>query len=323
MFTKQEILDALAMPWPAFQAAFAAPARAAWRARGNVMQGVAMIGFSNICRNQCLYCGMRAGNTALPRYRLTASQVRELAQGARQQGFGRLFLISGEDPRHNFAPLLEMVAAAAGMGFRVTLACGEYEPAQYQELKAVGAAEYVVKFEMSNPASFNRLNPSTSFAARMAAIEAVQRSGMLLASGNIIDWPGQTLDELAEDILLTARLQVSWAPVVPYLPAANTPLAQEGGRGSVELALREIALLRLMLPQADITGGQPGEDMRNGFSDRQGNLNALAAGANVLFADLLPAPLADDFRVTDHRAVQGLAHLQEMAALSGMQLRLD
>ena len=83
------------------------------------------------------------------------------------------------------------------------------------------------------------------------------------------------------------------------------------------------ALLRLMLPQADITGGQPGEDMRNGFSDRQGNLNALAAGANVLFADLLPAPLADDFRVTDHRAVQGLAHLQEMAALSGMQLRLD
>ena len=93
MFTKQEILDALAMPWPAFQAAFAAPAKAAWRARGDVMQGVAMIGFSNICRNQCLYCGMRAGNTALPRYRLTASQVRELAQGARQQGFGRLLLM--------------------------------------------------------------------------------------------------------------------------------------------------------------------------------------------------------------------------------------
>ena len=323
MFTKQEILDALAMPWPAFQAAFAAPAKAAWRARGDVMQGVAMIGFSNVCRNQCLSCGMRAGNTALPRYRLTASQVRELAQGARQQGFGRLFLISGEDPRHNFAPLLEMVAAAAGMGLRLTLACGEYEPAQYQELKAAGAAEYVVKFEMSNPASFNRLNPSTSFAARMAAIEAVQRSGMLLASGNIIDWPGQTLEELAEDILLTQRLGVSWAPVVPYLPAANTPLAQEGHRGSTELALREIAVLRLLLPEADITGGQPGKDLTRGFSDVEGNLNALAAGANLLFTDLLPATLAREFQVVDHRVLKGVEHLRSMAERSGMELHLD
>lgn len=320
--TRAELLEALTMPYDRFEAEITSRAKALWRARGDRLQGVAMAGFSNVCRNQCLYCGMRAANQ-IPRFRLEPEQVLLWAGEARAQGFGRLFLTSGEDPKYGFDKLLRMVEGAAALGFRVTLACGEFDAAQYAELKAAGAAEYVVKFEMSNPESFNRLNPSSDFARRMAAIEAVQASGMRLASGNIIDWPGQTLEELAEDILLTQRLGVSWAPVVPYLPAANTPLAQEGHRGSTELALREIAILRLLLPEADITGGQPGKDLTRGFSDVEGNLNALASGANLLFTDLLPATLAREFQVVDHRVLKGVEHLRSMAERSGMELHLD
>ena len=83
------------------------------------------------------------------------------------------------------------------------------------------------------------------------------------------------------------------------------------------------ALLRLMLPQADITGGQPGKDLTRGFSDVEGNLNALASGANLLFTDLLPATLAREFQVVDHRVLKGIEHLRSMAERSGMELHLD
>lgn len=114
----------------------------------------------------------------------------------------------------------------------VSLACGEYERSQYEELRAAGADEYVVKFEMSDRETFDRLNPSTSYDKRMNAIRWVKESGLLLASGNIVDYPGQTLEQLADDILLMKELEISWAPVIPYLPAQNTPLAAEGGRAA-------------------------------------------------------------------------------------------
>ena len=151
-------------------------------------------------------------------------------------------------------------------------------------------------------------------------MEWIKQSGMLLASGNIVDYPGQTLDELAEDILLMKELEISWAPVIPYLSAANTPLAAEGGRGSQEKTLREIAILRLMMPEVNITAQQPGENPENGLADTEGNLKALNAGANMLFADMLPDALAKSFSVVDNRTTLGLDHIKKMADLAGMQL---
>ena len=104
-----------------------------------------------------------------------------------------------------------------------------------------------MKFEMSHPDSFQRLNPSTTYAKRMGCAQWIKEAGMKLASGNIVDWPGQTLDELADDILLMKALEISWAPNIPYLPAANTPLAKEGGPGRFLLNNKEMAILRLMM----------------------------------------------------------------------------
>lgn len=321
--TKAEILEALEMPDDRFRAECMGRAKQIWRDRGDDLIGMAMLGYSNVCRNQCLYCGMRAANTAVRRFRLMPEEALELVKAAGRKGFGRLFLIAGEDPGYGFERLLELVEGAVRLGFRLSLACGEFEPAQYRELAAAGAREYVLKFEMSDPAEFDRLNPSTTFQKRMAAIEAVRASGMELASGNIIGYPGHTPDQMAEDILLMKRLEISWAPVVPYMPAVHTPLALEGGRGDVELALREIAILRILMPGINITAGQPGRDLAKGFADEEGNLNALQAGANLLFADLLPAAQAREFHVIDDRIVLGLEHMRRMAERAGMRLRLD
>ena len=321
--TRAEILEALEMPMEKFRSSFLDRAGELYRDSGRGIVTMAMLGYSNICRSQCLYCGMRAGNSSIPRYRMEPLEALRLTAVGRELGFGRLFLISGEDMGYGFENLLSLVAGARAQGYRqISLACGEFTLEQYRQLHAAGAEEYVMKFEMSDIEDFNRLNPSTDFHRRMEAIEAVKKSGMKLASGNIVDYPGHSLEKMADDIELMRKLDISWAPVVPYMPAANTPLALEGGRGSLELILREIAILRLMMPQVNITAGQPGEDPKNGFGDRQGNLDAIAAGANVLFADLLPAGKADAFHVVDNRNLPGLKHMETMSRLSCLELNM-
>lgn len=319
--TKEEILDILKMPEPEFKTVVMPEAEKARReARGNKLIVTTLLGYDNICKNQCLYCGMRAANNQLERYRMPPEEVIASAKYAGEQGYHRIFLISGEDPKYGFENLLHIVSEIKKLGMYISLACGEYPEEDFLALKQAGADEYAMKFEMSDEETFNRLNPSTNFKKRMAAIEAIQRCGFRLASGNIVGFPGQTADQLAEDILLTKKLRISWAPIIPYMPAANTPLAKEGGRGDLLTNLKEIAILRLMMPDINITAQQPGENIKNGLSDEEGNLNAIHAGANLLFYDLLSDQKAKEFRVIDDRNVTGTRHLYRIAELSGMEL---
>jgi biotin synthase len=280
-----------------------------------------MLGFDNICKNQCLYCGMRASNSAVERYRLEAEQVIQSAKASSEMGFRRVFLISGEDPKYGFENILQIVDAFNKMNFFISLALGELSKEQYGELKDAGADEYVLKFEMSQRTVFNRMKPSTDYDRRIKGLGWIKESGLKLASGSIVDYPGQTEEQLAEDLLLARELGISWAPVIPYMPAKGTPLAQEGGPGSIEKNLKVISMLRIMMPHINITAQQPGKDLSKGLADPQGNLDALNAGANMLFADMLPDALARNFSVVDNRITLGLDHIQSMAEKAGMSVQ--
>ena len=319
---KAEILSVLNMPEDIFFEEIVPEAQKTFEAtKGRNLTVTAMLGYDNICKNQCLYCGMRAGNHTISRYRMSAQDVIFAGTAALDAGFHRMFLISGEDPKYGFDNLLRIIETLHQKGLYLSLACGEFSAEQYREIRAAGADEYVMKFEMSHPDSFNRLNPSTDFNRRMAAIDAIKQSDMRLASGNIIGWPGQTMEELADDILLCQQLEISWAPVIPYMPAMNTPLAAEGGPGDLLTAWKEIALLRLMIPDVNITAQQPGKILKNGLNDDFGNQKAIDAGANVLFCDFLPDIKARNFRVIDYRNVTGTSHLYHIAELTHMNLQ--
>lgn len=316
--SKTEIMEILRMPEETFRAEIMPQAaETAERSFHRTLRVTAMMGYTNICKNNCLYCGMRAGNQSLVRYRLPPEQVTACFLEAAEHGYGRAFLIAGEDPLYGFQNLLSIVHALKDKGMYVCLACGEYPKARYQELADAGADEYVLKFEMSDPGSFNRLNPSTSFEKRMQAIETIRGLGLKLASGNIVDWPGQSPEELAEDILLMKRLEIHWAPIIPFLPAAGTPLAQAGGPGRLSVLYREIAILRLMMPEVHITAQQPGPNLKKGLADPEGNLAAVQAGADLLFFDLLPEAQSRNFRVIDERNISGPAHVFQLAEACG------
>jgi len=319
--SKAEVLEILQMPYEKYLEEIASVAKQVHiKTNRNVLKATAMLGYDNICKNQCLYCGMRAGNKEIERYRIIKEDIIASATVAAETGFKRIFLISGEDPKYGFDNLTFIVEALKKLGFFISLACGEFSREQYKELYSAGANEYVLKFEMSQADVFNRMKPSTDFLKRMRGMAWIKESGMSLASGNIVDYPGQTDEQLAEDILLTRDLNVSWAPIIPYLPAKGTPLAQEGNRGSLEKNLKEISMLRIMLPKANITAQQPGEDMTKGLADPEGNLNALNAGGNMLFADMLPSSLAKNFSVIDNRITLGLEHIKKMSEISQMPM---
>ena len=319
--TRQEILEILNMPEDLFWKDVAPAARKTAQDQfGDNLMVTAMLAYSNICKNQCLYCGMRAGNQ-IPRYRIPPAEILDLSKRARADGLSRMFLIAGEDKNYGFDNLLSLVSGLKEQGFNLSLAAGELEKHQYQALYEAGVEEYVLKFEMSNPESFNRMNPSTDFHARMERARWIKEIGMKLGSGNIVDWPGQTQEELVQDILLMKELDISWAPNIPFLPAMGTPLAGEK-RGDFLTNFKEIAILRLMMPHIKITAQQPGYDGKGGLSNSQGNLDAIACGANLLFCDLLPDAKANDFRPVDGRNVSGMKHCEDVAKLTGLTLDL-
>lgn len=318
--SKKELIEALTIPYTEFQQTFTPQAHKIVAEHGNRLYAMAMLGYTSVCRNQCLYCGMRAGNK-IERYRIPSEDIIAAAGYAKKQGYERIFLVAGEDPKYSLDVVLPIVHAIADMGMRVSLAGGEFPLDSYVRLREAGLAEYVLKFEMSHADTFNRLNPSTDYEKRMAGIRAVREAGLALASGNIVAYPGQTIDELADDILLMVELGITWAPVIPYLPAKGAPLG--GERGDITMCHREITLLRMLLPDCRLTAQLPGYDLTKGLSDDEGNRLALEAGADILFADLLPDTLAGKFSVVDHRTVLGLDHIRCMAEVTGRTVWLS
>ncbi|MCY6483873.1 radical SAM protein [Clostridium aestuarii] len=317
--TKAEVLEILKMPYEEFNNTIKQKAKEVHvNNNENSVNVTALFGYDNICKNQCKYCGMRAGNSGLKRYRIGIDDAKKTEEAVKKLGIKRVFLISGEDPKYDFKDIVSMVEYGKKIGLFVSLAAGEFSIDQYRALENVGLDEYVLKFETSNRDMFTKIKPSTNFEKRMKCIEYIKNSKIELASGNIIGLPHQTLEQVADDIILMKELNISWAPVIPYMPVPNTPLAKEGGRGSLQTTIKEISILRIMMPKVNITAQQPGEDAKNGLADIQGNLNALSAGANMLFVDMLPKNLVKDFNVIDNRMIEGIDNVNKLVEMSGM-----
>jgi biotin synthase len=277
-----------------------------------------LLGISNNCRNNCTYCGLRRDRN-IKRFRLEYSEIKKVTGTLKELGLGRIFYISGERNRKKLDEYLRIIEYAKSQELEVNLAAGTFTEADFVRMKNAGLDMYTLKFETSNDRIFSACKPDIPLAKRLESIESVKAAGLKLGSGNIIGLENQSLKDIIEDIRIMARLEIDWAPIVPYMPAVDTPMAETTGPGDIELTLRVLSILRLLLPNARITASQPRAGSNLGFADPEGNRRALLHGANALFIECTPLLQAEQFEITTARKLPRLEEVQQL--LEGLDLQ--
>ncbi|HBT47215.1 MAG TPA: [FeFe] hydrogenase H-cluster radical SAM maturase HydE [Peptococcaceae bacterium] len=241
-----------------------------------------VIEFSNYCRRRCRYCGLTADNHALPRYRMDPEEILAAARRGVDLGYKTIVLQSGEDPWYTGEVLAEIVACIKEWGVAVTLCVGERTREEYELWRRAGADRYLLKHETANPELYSRLHPGMSWDKRMACLRWLKELGYQVGSGNIVGLPGQTLEDLADDILLMRELEVEMAGIGPFIPHPHTTLRTHPA-GSLDLTYRVLAVTRLVIPWAHLPA-----TTAVGTLSPNGRQMALQRGANVVMPNLTP-----------------------------------
>lgn len=252
----------------------------------------ALVEFSNHCRRNCRYCGLRRDNLAAARYRLQPADIVATAQEAAGLGYGTVVLQSGEDPWYTTERLAEAIRGIkASTGMAVTLSVGERDPDTYRAWRQAGADRFLLRIETTDPGLFAALHPDDDLEGRKACLCSLRGLGYQLGSGVMVGLPGQTVAMLARDIVWLHELGAEMIGVGPFIPHPDTPLGGEPG-GTVEQTLRLVAALRLVFPRAHLPA-----TTAMGTLDPQGRERALQVGANVMMPNVTPTTYRAQYEI--------------------------
>ena len=239
-----------------------------------------LIEFSNICRNDCMYCGIRRGNRQVQRYRMTEEGLVETAKRAADLGFQTIVLQSGEDLHFDQARMCRIIEQIKRLDVALTLSVGERDYEDYKAFRDAGADRYLIRIETTDRDLYHRLNPGMSWEHRHECLLMIRELGYELGSGIMVGLPGQTVESIADDLLYLKDICIDMAGIGPFIPHPETPLANESG-GTLELALRTMAVMRLLMPDINIPATTAMESLHP-----QGRIMALQAGANVVMPNV-------------------------------------
>lgn len=239
-----------------------------------------LIEFSNICRNDCMYCGIRRSNRKVQRYRMDDDELVETARRAAEMGFQTIVLQSGEDMHFDQSRMCRIVERIKAMDVALTLSIGEREYSDYKAFREAGADRYLLRIETTDRDLYHRLNPGMSWERRHECLLMIRELGYELGSGIMVGQPGQSVASIADDLLYLKEIGIDMAGIGPFIPHPETPLAGEQG-GTLEQALRTMAVMRLLMPDINIPATTAMESLHP-----QGRLMALQAGANVVMPNV-------------------------------------
>ncbi len=256
-----------------------------------------LVEISNHCVRLCGYCGLRAPNDGLRRYRMTEEEILQAADRAVSFGYGTVVLQSGEDPGLSGAWITELVRRIKSQTpLAVTLSLGERSDEDLIAWRAAGADRYLLRFETSNRQLYERIHPALPrrVSDRLAILRRLRELGYEVGSGVMIGIPGQTYDDLARDIALFTELDLDMIGVGPWLEHPDAPLADQDLRATAPpgeqvpsnelMTYKVIALARLACPRANI----PSTTALATLNKAQGRELGLVRGANVVMPNLTP-----------------------------------
>jgi len=243
-----------------------------------------LVEFSNYCRKNCAYCGLRKDNRKLERYRLSRENILDVAINAARLGYRTIVLQSGEDlsfDTESMAGIISEIKARTDLA--ITLSLGERDRNTYAEWRRAGADRYLLRIETTDEKIFSRLHPDDNLEERKRCLLVLKDLGYQLGSGIMVGLPGQDAVSIGKDVIWMHRMGVEMIGIGPFFPHPETPLRNEQG-GTLDQALRLVAVLRLVFPYSHIPA-----TTAMGSLDPVGREKALQAGANIMMPNITPA----------------------------------
>lgn len=284
---------------------------------GNRVYIRGLIEISSFCKNNCYYCGLRAGNRRAQRYRLTREQILDCCQIGYELGFRTFVMQGGEDPGMADDWVAETVAAIKESypDCAVTLSLGERSEPVYRMWKDAGADRYLLRHETADEEHYRLLHPpELSLEKRKECLYALKDLGYQIGAGFMVGSPGQTEETLAKDLEFLQELQPHMIGIGPFVPHHDTPFADEPA-GTAAKTLEWISRLRIAFPKALLPA-----TTALGTIDPTGREKGILAGANVVMPNLSPPAVRKKYELYDHKICTGEEAAECLACL---KLRLQ
>lgn len=285
-----------------------------------------LIEISNYCKNDCLYCGIRCSNKKIVRYRLKKEEILTCCDIGYELGFRTFVLQGGEDGYYTDERLCEILRAIRRKypDCAITLSLGERSKESYEKLMEAGAVRYLLRHETANEAHYQKLHPrDLSLENRKQCLWELKELGYQVGSGFMVGSPYQTTEHLMEDLRFLQDLHPAMIGIGPFVPHKDTPFGREK-EGTLKLALRMIAILRLMFPYALLPA-----TTALGTIHPQGRELGLKAGANVVMPNLSPIETRKLYELYDNKisigaeSAQGIAELKKRVKEAGYRIVID
>lgn len=261
-----------------------------------------LIEFSNICKNDCFYCGIRRGNGKVVRYRLTPEEILECAREGYALGF-RTFVLQGGEDAWFTKDRMEYIIRSVKKEFpdcAITLSIGERTREEYECWYEAGARRYLLRHETADEAHYRKLHPpEMSLRHRKECLFALREIGYQVGAGFMVGSPGQTVDNLVADLRFLQELKPHMIGIGPYLAHQDTPFAGEPD-GSCERTLVLLGILRLMFPGVLLPA-----TTALGTIAPDGRERGLMAGANVVMPNLSPVRVRRKYELYDNKICTG------------------
>ena len=269
---------------------------------GNRIYIRGLIEFTNYCRNNCYYCGIRNANRKAERYRLTLEQILSCCETGWDLGYRTFVLQGGEDPYFTDDKVCQIVREikARYPDCAVTLSIGEKEEASYQAYFDAGADRYLLRHETADEEHYRMLHPEQmSLSFRKNCLKILKKIGYQTGCGFMVGSPGQTVDTLYEDLMFIKELEPEMVGIGPFIPHKDTPFAEKPA-GTLEQTLRLLAIIRLIHPHVLLPS-----TTALGTIHPKGREKGILAGANVVMPNLSPVNVRDKYKLYDNKICTG------------------
>lgn len=256
-----------------------------------------LIEFTNFCKQDCAYCGLRKSNTKITRYRMKLEQILDCCEKGYDLGFRTFVLQGGEDPWFNDDRLEEYVRTIKNKFPEValTLSVGERSRESYKRLYDAGVNRYLLRHETASPSLYESLHVGMSLENRKRCLQDLKEIGYQVGAGFMVGLPGQTHEDLVMDLRFLYELKPHMIGIGPFIPHSDTPLAN-ATKNTIDLSLTMISLTRLMVPDALLPA-----TTAMGTLDRYGRERAIKAGANIVMPNLSPIDAKQNYEIYQNK----------------------